>query len=448
MASRMLPLVGLLAMCSSSSASSPSKLTFGTLNVRYAPGQDVLSPSRNLSSLAPAPTASTSPSSPIWGERPWSERLPLLVDQIVVSSPDVIGFQEVLHHQLVDLVSLLSPAYDHVGVGRDDGKEAGEAVPVFWKRDRLRLEQVRHFWLSKTPDVPGSKDWDAVSCVHCSRTLLASDGPAQGQTRMVTMAKLAPVSSSSSPPPQRPKYYDPDLGPDLIFPPPHLPSSPSISEDAFYVLNTHWDDRGLQSRSEAAKLILSRAASLLSSSPRPSGGDPLVVLLGDLNSPAEEEGYRILTGGKYVDRSSAVATPTSLSPPTSRPLSGSGSGSSSNTDVTFLDSRHELLTRSRPLEGRGDGEEGKLRLSGPFGERDTFTGFDPSDRPQIIDFIMLAARSPSLSDDHRSKLDGGGKKTGHGGREWQVTRYGVVPNRFEHGFFVSDHRLVLATLER
>jgi hypothetical protein len=32
------------------------------------------------------------------------------------------------------LVKLLSPVYDYVGVGRDDGKEAGEYVPIFWKK--------------------------------------------------------------------------------------------------------------------------------------------------------------------------------------------------------------------------------------------------------------------------------------------------------------------------
>lgn len=40
---------------------------------------------------------------------------------------------QVLNNQLEDLGALLAPAYAHVGVGRDDGKTAGEAVPLFWR---------------------------------------------------------------------------------------------------------------------------------------------------------------------------------------------------------------------------------------------------------------------------------------------------------------------------
>ena len=46
-------------------------------------------------------------------------------EQVLWEAPDVIGFQEVQHHQLLDLANLL-PDYGYVGVGRDDGKEAGE----------------------------------------------------------------------------------------------------------------------------------------------------------------------------------------------------------------------------------------------------------------------------------------------------------------------------------
>lgn len=78
-----------------------------------------------------------------------------------------------LHSQLLDLAYLLGEDYDWVGVGRDDGKQAGEAVPVFYKRDKFSLasEQdggvgtggVEHFWLSETPSVVASVGWDAVS---------------------------------------------------------------------------------------------------------------------------------------------------------------------------------------------------------------------------------------------------------------------------------------------
>ncbi len=68
-----------------------------------------------------------------WSERPWAERRSRLVDALAYLDPDVIGFQEVLCSQLHDLAALLGDGYAHVGVGRDDGKRAGEYSPIFYK---------------------------------------------------------------------------------------------------------------------------------------------------------------------------------------------------------------------------------------------------------------------------------------------------------------------------
>ena len=85
-------------------------------------------------------------------EHPWYERRQGLVDQVVWEEPDIIGFQEVgtydasgvsvlqgfalqvLNNQLGDLAHSLVSSYDHIGVGRDDGKTKGEAVPIFWRK--------------------------------------------------------------------------------------------------------------------------------------------------------------------------------------------------------------------------------------------------------------------------------------------------------------------------
>ncbi len=66
------------------------------------------------------------------------------------------------HNQLLDLAALLGPSYGHVGVGRDDGKEAGEYSPIFYDRTKFEVVKWRTIWLSPTPDIPGSKGWDAV----------------------------------------------------------------------------------------------------------------------------------------------------------------------------------------------------------------------------------------------------------------------------------------------
>lgn len=75
--------------------------------------------------------------------------------------PDVIGFQEALHGQVLDLADML-PGYRWVGVGRDDGKQTGEYSPVFYRADRVTLSDSGTVWLSQQPDSVGSVGWDAA----------------------------------------------------------------------------------------------------------------------------------------------------------------------------------------------------------------------------------------------------------------------------------------------
>lgn len=63
----------------------------------------------------------------------------------------------------MDLAELLGVKFDHVGVGRNDGKEAGEYSPIFFDRERFEVANWTTIWLSDTPNVPGSVGWDAVS---------------------------------------------------------------------------------------------------------------------------------------------------------------------------------------------------------------------------------------------------------------------------------------------
>lgn len=66
------------------------------------------------------------------------------------------------HNQLTDFAQLLGPTYAHVGVGRDDGSKAGEYSCIFYDRTKFEEIKWKTIWLSPTPDVPGSKGWDAV----------------------------------------------------------------------------------------------------------------------------------------------------------------------------------------------------------------------------------------------------------------------------------------------
>ena len=89
--------------------------------------------------------------------------------------PDVIGLQECHHGQAVWLAERL-PEYDWVGVGRSDGREKGEMVPIFHRRDRLERLDACHFWLSETPEKPGSRSWLTSLPRMCTWARFQADG--------------------------------------------------------------------------------------------------------------------------------------------------------------------------------------------------------------------------------------------------------------------------------
>ena len=75
-------------------------------------------------------------------------------------NPDVLGVQEALNAQVADLRLSLTD-YEFYGVGRDDGRKQGEYSGIFYRRQRLTLDpdDAGTFWLSDTPQQPGSMTW-------------------------------------------------------------------------------------------------------------------------------------------------------------------------------------------------------------------------------------------------------------------------------------------------
>lgn len=198
--------------------------------------------------------------SPFKGEKPWSERKHLIVNELkynTLHNPEAfVCLQEVLHNQLLDILSGLndpgsttaslptSRSHDewaYIGVGRDDGHEKGEYSPIFYRPSVWTVEEWKTVWLSPTPDQPG-KGWDAAS------------------VRIVTVGTFVHKSSKMR-----------VLG-----------------------LSTHFDEQGAVSRRESAKIIERIVAEATSTS---GGKDRLPVwLAGDLNSEPDQEAYRILNG--------------------------------------------------------------------------------------------------------------------------------------------------------
>ncbi|HUE81105.1 MAG TPA: endonuclease/exonuclease/phosphatase family protein [Pyrinomonadaceae bacterium] len=166
-------------------------------------------------------------------ENAWPNRKELVASMIRFHRADLVGVQEALKHQLEDLEKLL-PGYDWVGVGRDDGKEAGEFSAILYRKYRLTVIENVTFWLSETPSVPGSKGWDAAF------------------PRIVTRAKFKDKTSGKS----------------------------------FFHFNTHFDHRGVRAREESARLLLERIDSIAGSTP--------VIVTGDFNFNEASTGYKIL----------------------------------------------------------------------------------------------------------------------------------------------------------
>ena len=91
------------------------------------------------------------------GINAWTNRRDLMVQVIKTQHPDVLGTQELTEEQ-GEYIAAHLPGYAWFGQGREGGSK-GEHMGVFYRTDRLEVLRSGDFWLSDTPDVPGSKTW-------------------------------------------------------------------------------------------------------------------------------------------------------------------------------------------------------------------------------------------------------------------------------------------------
>lgn len=176
------------------------------------------------------------------GSRSWRQRVIGAVRMIRREKPDIIGVQEALHGQAADLWASL-PDYDFFGIGRDDGRRAGEYSGIFYRRDRFKPDPTDGgtFWLSDTPEQPGSMTW-------------GNEIP-----RVAAWLRLVDLATGRG----------------------------------FYIFNTHWDHQNQPSRERAALLIAARIDA------RKNRDEP-VALIGDFNSTESNPGRMYLTGQKVT----------------------------------------------------------------------------------------------------------------------------------------------------
>lgn len=88
----------------------------------------------------------------------WPYRRKAVVEYLRQISPLIIGAQEVLDGMLEDLKQEL-PEYTPLGVTRREGEEA---TPILYKSHLLECKAYGTFWLSKTPDIPNSIDFNSA----------------------------------------------------------------------------------------------------------------------------------------------------------------------------------------------------------------------------------------------------------------------------------------------
>ncbi len=183
------------------------------------------------------------------GVNQWSSRKNKVYELIRKYDPDILGVQEALANQIDDLLANL-PQYTAVGVGREDGKRKGEFSAILYKKDKLTAQSSGTFWLSETPDVPGSKNWDAAI------------------TRIATWSHFKDKSSGKE----------------------------------FLSINTHFDHVGKVAREKSARILKTKGAELAGKLP--------VIITGDFNCTRDQAPYQVmLAPGALTLSDPAPATP-------------------------------------------------------------------------------------------------------------------------------------------
>jgi len=98
---------------------------------------------------------------PADGSNSWIHRKDALANVIKTHNTHVLGIQEALYHQVIDLQNAL-PHMHWIGAGRDNGWENGEFMAIFYDTSRFYLLEREHFWLSETPEIAGSRSWNSA----------------------------------------------------------------------------------------------------------------------------------------------------------------------------------------------------------------------------------------------------------------------------------------------
>ena len=185
------------------------------------------------------------------GANRWKNRCELVFDVLREHDCDVVGLQEALRFQIDEMREAV-PLYGEIGVGRDDGKTKGEYSGILYRTDRLNVADSGTFWLSDTPEVPGSITW-GNAC-----------------TRICTWGRFVCKGSGK----------------------------------AFYLFNVHLDHRSQPSREKSAVLLARRIGDRKHDDP--------VIVTGDFNAGESNPAVRYLKGELRVEGAELAENPVPL----------------------------------------------------------------------------------------------------------------------------------------
>lgn len=162
----------------------------------------------------------------------WEHRKDMVNGLIRFHDFDIFGTQEGFHHQITDIIK--PGDYAYTGVGRDDGKDAGEHSAIIYKKNKFLVLDKGDFWFSETPEIPG-KGWDAICC-----------------NRICSWAKFKDI----------------------------------ISGKEFYFFNVHYDHQGKEARKQSSILLMKKIRKIAAGYP--------VICTGDFNATPDSEPIKII----------------------------------------------------------------------------------------------------------------------------------------------------------
>ena len=163
----------------------------------------------------------------------WIMRKEGMIELINSISPDILGIQEGLMHQ-VDYLGTNLNSFRYVGVGRDDGNKKGEFCAIYYNKNKYRLIKSSTFWLSENPSEV-SIGWDAAL------------------ERICTYAQFETLNG----------------------------------KDKIWIFNTHFDHFGKTAREQSAKLLIKKIKNIN------TFREPTVAM-GDFNALANSKAIEIL----------------------------------------------------------------------------------------------------------------------------------------------------------